>query len=196
MVISIKPKLRRFAIVLLAASALNQDVRDTEKFGKFTYNEKEYDYLAYMFAKFYSEELGLMKVTEADTAANASTNQIYCGLLAYKVMRDSKKAANIFGTAYEAPTAVGRRVLLAEDNKLNREIAHHVLEEEGIVVEDAKDGLVALDMFKLNGYDYYDLIFMDIQMPNMDGYEATRAIRQYEEEMGFKHRVPIIAMTL
>ena len=93
------------AIVLLAASALNQDVRDTEKFGKFTYNEKEYDYLAYMFAKFYSEELGLMKVTEADTAANASTNQIYCGLLAYKVMRDSKKAANIFGTAYEAPTA-------------------------------------------------------------------------------------------
>lgn len=99
------------------------------------------------------------------------------------------------GTMNIAYDFVGRRVLLAEDNKLNREIAHHVLEEEGIVVEDAKDGLVALDMFKLNGYDYYDLIFMDIQMPNMDGYEATRAIRQYEEEMGFKHRVPIIAMT-
>ena len=91
------------AIVLLAASALNEDVRNTEKYGKFTYNEKEYDYLAYMFAKFYSEELGLMKVTEADKEPNFSTNQVYCGLLAYKVMRDSKKAANIFGTAYEAP---------------------------------------------------------------------------------------------
>lgn len=91
------------AIVLFAAAALNEDVRNTEKYGKFTYNEKEYDYLAYMFAKFYSEELGLMKVTEADKEPNFSTNQVYCGLLAYKVMRDSNKAANIFGTAYEAP---------------------------------------------------------------------------------------------
>lgn len=101
----------------------------------------------------------------------------------------------IEGTMNVTYDLVGKRVLLAEDNKLNRLIAHHILEEEGIVVEDAKDGQIALDKYKQNGPGYYDLILMDIQMPNMDGYEATKAIRKYEKEINSNNRVPIIAMT-
>lgn len=71
----------------------------------------------------------------------------------------------------------GKRALLVEDNALNREIGTEVLQDAGILVEVACDGALAVDALKEHGVDYYDFVLMDIQMPVMDGYEATKAIR-------------------
>ena len=83
-----------------------------------------------------------------------------------------------------------RKVLLVEDNELNREIGVDMLEEEGLIVETAEDGQIAVDMVKAKGIGAYDFIIMDIQMPIMNGYEATRAIRALEKP---GEHVPIIA---
>jgi len=72
----------------------------------------------------------------------------------------------------------GKRVLLVEDNELNREIADEILSEIGIKVEIAENGQMAVDMVKEKGVKYYDFILMDIQMPVLDGYGATKAIRE------------------
>lgn len=88
---------------------------------------------------------------------------------------------------------VGKRILLAEDNELNAEIAMAVLAEFGLEVDRAKDGMECIEMLVEADKDRYDLILMDIQMPNMNGYEATRAIRAMDEERFRK--IPIIAMT-
>ena len=82
----------------------------------------------------------------------------------------------------------GLCILMAEDNDLNAEIAMIQLEEYGIDVVRAKDGKEALDIFS-NNRDKFDLILMDVMMPNMNGYEATREIRKLDRY------IPIIAMT-
>ena len=87
----------------------------------------------------------------------------------------------------------GKRILLAEDNELNRIIAVSVLEEEGLAVDVAEDGAIALDKIKNADAGYYDLIMMDIQMPNMDGYEAAKQIRALNDPQ--KANIPIIAVT-
>jgi CheY-like chemotaxis protein len=87
----------------------------------------------------------------------------------------------------------GKRVLLVEDNVLNREIAQSVLDEMGFVVDMAEDGKLALDTVKAAKPGAYDLILMDVQMPVMDGLEAARQIRNLHHDY-FK-KVPIIAMT-
>ena len=91
------------------------------------------------------------------------------------------------------PDFKGRRVLLVEDNYLNREIARTLIEEMGASVEEAFDGREAVQRFNDSPEGYYWLILMDIQMPVMDGYEATKAIRLLERQDA--REVPIIAMT-
>ena len=70
-----------------------------------------------------------------------------------------------------------KKVLLVEDNEMNREIATEILEDAGLIVDTAEDGAFAVQAVEENGMDAYDFILMDIQMPVMDGYEATKAIR-------------------
>ncbi|MCI6306708.1 MAG: response regulator, partial [Subdoligranulum sp.] len=86
-----------------------------------------------------------------------------------------------------------KRILLAEDNNLNAEIATELLKDEGFVVERANDGVVCVEMLEKAPEHYYDLVLMDIQMPVMDGYDATVKIRRMQSPA--KARVPIIAMT-
>ncbi len=87
----------------------------------------------------------------------------------------------------------GRRILLVEDNELNREIAETILEETGFIVESAPDGSDAVAMVRRAEEGYYDAVLMDVQMPVMDGYEATRTIRTLPRED--VKTLPIIAMT-
>jgi len=87
----------------------------------------------------------------------------------------------------------GRRVLLVEDNDLNREIAREVLEMVGLTVEEAENGQIAVDRFSASGAGYYSLILMDIQMPVMNGYDAAAAIRKLKHPDAL--RIPILAMT-
>ena len=87
----------------------------------------------------------------------------------------------------------GVRILLVEDNEINTEIATELLTEEGCIVETANDGVVCIDMIEKADADYYKMILMDIQMPVMNGYDATLAIRKMKDTK--KARIPIIAMT-
>ena len=87
----------------------------------------------------------------------------------------------------------GVRILLVEDNEINTEIATELLTEEGCIVENANDGVACVDMIEKADADYYRMILMDIQMPIMNGYDATLAIRKMRDVK--KSRIPIIAMT-
>lgn len=86
----------------------------------------------------------------------------------------------------------GKRILLAEDNELNAEIAETVLEETGIKVKHVEDGIQCIEELKKMPEKYYDVILMDVQMPNMDGYTATQRIRNLDDS---RAEIPIIAMT-
>ncbi|MEY8392386.1 response regulator [Lachnospiraceae bacterium] len=85
------------------------------------------------------------------------------------------------------------RILLAEDNELNQEIAKAILEDAGFSVEVAENGKIAVDMLKKSQPGYYQLVLMDVRMPEMNGYEATKAIRSLENRE--LSAIPIFAMT-
>ncbi|MBQ0167088.1 MAG: response regulator [Treponema sp.] len=87
----------------------------------------------------------------------------------------------------------GKKILLVEDNELNREIATEILEYEGIIIDTAEDGDIAVEKMRSAKKGQYDLILMDIQMPRMNGYDATRAIRKLPDK--YAAHIPIIAMT-
>lgn len=93
----------------------------------------------------------------------------------------------------EQPDFKGKRLLVVEDNKLNREITVTILEQTGIITEQAEDGSVAVKMVQEAAPGYYDLILMDIQMPIMNGYEATKQIRALPDKR--LAQLPIIAVS-
>ena len=95
--------------------------------------------------------------------------------------------------AEDKPDFSGKRVLVAEDNEMNQMIAQSILENLGFTVEVVSDGVEAVEKVKFADAGYYYAILMDIQMPKMDGYEATARIRAFEDKE--KARVPIIAVT-
>ena len=116
--------------------------------------------------------------------------------LPLKVM--DEKAIEEFEASCKKDSAVideisfnGQKVLLVEDNEMNREIATEILEEAGLYIETAEDGAIAVRKVMEKGTLYYDFILMDIQMPVMDGYEATAEIRKLPDA----GRIPIIALS-
>ena len=96
-------------------------------------------------------------------------------------------------TEESEPNFEGKRILLVEDNELNQEIAREILQNVGFIIDTADDGTIAVERMKENPADTYDLILMDVQMPIMNGYQATRAIRALDDAA--KASIPIVAMT-
>ncbi len=140
--------------------------------------------------------------TEAETTAREAGVQAFIEkplfrsrlIFALKsVLLEETSEKSVESAASESSKYSGRRILLVEDNELNREIAVELLSYIDVIVEEAENGQEALTMVQEHPMYYYDLIFMDIQMPVMNGYEAARAIRALGRED--TDRIPIIAMT-
>ena len=104
-----------------------------------------------------------------------------------------KAAAQPESAAANTPDLRGKKILLVEDNELNREIALDILSEEGAIIDTAEDGDIAVEKVRAAAEGQYDLVLMDIQMPRMNGYEAAMAIRSLPDKR--KASIPIIAMT-
>ena len=116
--------------------------------------------------------------------------------ISFKIQDDAIRSADE-GKIIDASHLKGKRLLLVEDNEMNREIAKTILEEYGIIVDEAEDGDIAVDILSKiaakGDYNHYNLVLMDVQMPHMNGYEATKAIRNIKVPEGI--HLPIIAMT-
>lgn len=113
--------------------------------------------------------------------------------LKYRVAPDSEKPAVPETTAVQETRQTGGRILLAEDNDLNAEIAMELLTMSGYEVDRAENGEVCVDKLTQAEAGHYDVILMDIQMPVMNGYQATQAIRKLEDPA--KRNIAVVAMT-
>lgn len=106
---------------------------------------------------------------------------------------DLPKELDIVESTEEHHDFSGKRLLLAEDIELNREIIIELLADYGFLIDEAEDGQIAVDKISKSSPGYYHLILMDIQMPNMNGYQAAETIRHLTAPV--KSRIPIIAVT-
>lgn len=128
---------------------------------------------------------------EVDTEPEKGTE--YTVRVKLKIQEKEDLQKEPAGEAGEGQGFQGKRILVVEDNELNREIALEILKEFGLEADEAEDGTVAVQMVADSQPGYYDLILMDIQMPLMNGYEAAKAIRGMENEA--LANIPIIALT-
>lgn len=108
------------------------------------------------------------------------------------VLKQLEKETNII-IANDPTQLKGKRALLVEDNEINREIAEVLLTEEGILVETASDGDIAVEIIQNSEPEHFDFVLMDIQMPRMNGYDAAKAIRALDDEK--RAAIPIIALS-
>jgi|GEM_PF-1992255 len=132
-------------------------------------------------------------ITASSTVGKGS---VFTLELPFRVMNEDeiKKFVESSDGTEEIQAAVSltdKKVLLVEDNEINREIATMLLEDAGLSVETAEDGQIAVQTIAEKGMDYYDFVLMDIQMPVMNGYEATQAIRKLPDG----NKVKIIALS-
>jgi len=114
-------------------------------------------------------------------------------LLGFKFTKAEKTEVTSKAIKSAKADFTGRRVLLVEDNDMNREIAVELIGMTGVTVETAVNGLEAVERIITSPEGYYDIVFLDIQMPIMDGYEAARQIRRLSRD-DIKD-LPIVAMT-
>ncbi|MCL2772337.1 MAG: transporter substrate-binding domain-containing protein [Oscillospiraceae bacterium] len=108
---------------------------------------------------------------------------------------EKSREAEDFGGENNPPDFAGKHMLVVEDVEINRTILKELLANTNIEIDEAADGLAAVEKFADSALYYYDIIFMDIQMPNMNGYDATEKIRSMKNERPDAETVPIIAMT-
>jgi CheY-like chemotaxis protein len=113
--------------------------------------------------------------------------------LTFKAEKAHENVQNKESITELLPELKGKRILVVEDNIINREIARELLEEEGFIIDEAEDGTIAVEKLEKSEKGYYEFVLMDIQMPIMNGYTATRKIRG-SDNVNIAN-IPIIAMT-
>ena len=139
----------------------------------------------------YSSEKAKAAGIDAFIAKPLFRSRLTATLRQFTSDRKEKAARNYLQKLSEADYT-GKRILVVDDNELNREIAVEILQMTGAEVETAENGKIAVEKVEVSPKDRYDLIFMDIQMPVLNGYQATAAIRSLPGEKG---ELPIVAMT-
>ena len=118
-------------------------------------------------------------ITVASELGNGS---VFTVKLPLKIQSEEETETREAEVIHDPKSLEGKKILLVDDNELNREIAVEILEDSGMVVDMACNGMEAVEMVKQNGMRFYDAILMDIQMPVMNGYEATEAIRALPDD--------------